>query len=118
MYIVIFSDVIEEEIENISDLFKEMGFKTHVSYRELAIYFWLIITLAVLLSKKDYRVKLLSVFKAVFAQQLIIVYLLSFLYTLLGVSVLDKLNLRTPEESKDLFTWMLSAGTITAFMAA
>lgn len=34
---LIFSDVIEEEIENISDLFKEMGFKTHVSYRELAI---------------------------------------------------------------------------------
>ncbi len=34
---LIFSDVIEEEIENISNLFKETGFKTHCTYRELAL---------------------------------------------------------------------------------
>ncbi|KAB7890563.1 ferrous iron transport protein B [Poseidonibacter ostreae] len=34
---LIFSDVIEEEIENISKLFKETGFKTHCTYRELAL---------------------------------------------------------------------------------
>jgi ferrous iron transport protein B len=34
---LIFSDVIEEEIENISKLFIETGFKTHCSYRELAL---------------------------------------------------------------------------------
>ena len=34
---LIFSDVIEEEIENISNLFKDTGFKTHCTYRELAL---------------------------------------------------------------------------------
>ncbi|MBU3015562.1 ferrous iron transport protein B [Poseidonibacter lekithochrous] len=34
---LIFSDVIEEEIKNISKLFKETGFKTHCTYRELAL---------------------------------------------------------------------------------
>jgi len=34
---LIFSDVIEEEIENISNLFKDTGFKTHCTFRELAL---------------------------------------------------------------------------------
>ena len=34
---LIFSDVIEEEIENISRFFKDTGFKTHCTYRELAL---------------------------------------------------------------------------------
>jgi len=34
---LIFSDVIEEEIQNISNLLKETGFKTHCTYRELAL---------------------------------------------------------------------------------
>ena len=34
---LIFSDVIEEEIENISQLFKDTGFKTACTYRELSL---------------------------------------------------------------------------------
>ena len=34
---LIFSDAMEEEISNISTLFKESGFKTHLTYREIAI---------------------------------------------------------------------------------
>lgn len=34
---LIFSDVIEEEIENISNLFKDSGFKTNCTYREVAL---------------------------------------------------------------------------------
>lgn len=34
---LIFSDVIEEEINNISNLFKDTGFKTNSTYRELAL---------------------------------------------------------------------------------
>jgi ferrous iron transport protein B len=34
---LIFSDVIEEEIENISNLFKDTGFKSNCTYRELAL---------------------------------------------------------------------------------
>lgn len=34
---LIFSDAIEEEIENISNLFKDTGFKTNCTYREIAL---------------------------------------------------------------------------------
>lgn len=87
------------------------------STREMAVGFWLLIFIFYAVWNKNVRTQLPNLLKAMFSLKLTIGYLTLFIYFILIILLLYKINFWEYRQLKDTIIWFLTVGIISTYTA-